>query len=126
MMKYIEDQLSKQKGENKSQDDTEAGNGKKYLTPEDAALYALPDHLRQTSAQKSEEMLSNQMLNGIPEVDLGIEAKIKNIEATEEAKQRMIQEQKKKKDGPSFVPVNMAANFTTHSDRCKIALNGSL
>uniref|UniRef100_A0A336LWJ6 CSON006734 protein n=1 Tax=Culicoides sonorensis TaxID=179676 RepID=A0A336LWJ6_CULSO len=116
MMKYIEEQLAKQKGEKQAQDEAE-GNSKKYLTPEEAALMALPAHLRNTSTQKSEEMLSNQMLNGIPEVDLGIEAKIKNIEATEEAKQKMIQDQRKKKDGPSFVPVNMAANFATHSDR---------
>lgn len=59
------------------------------------------------------------MLNGIPEVDLGIEAKIKNIEATEEAKERLMQEQKNKADGPSaFVPTNMAVNFTQHN-RCK-------
>lgn len=119
MMKYIENQLSKQKGENKSEAELEAGIGKKYFTPEETALYSLPAHLRQNSSQKSEEMLSNQMLNGIPEVDLGIDAKIKNIEATEEAKQKMIQDQKKKKDGPSFVPVNMAANFSIHSERCK-------
>lgn len=119
MMKYIENQLSKQKGENKSVAELEAGISKKYFTPEETALYALPAHLRQNSSQKSEEMLSNQMLNGIPEVDLGIDAKIKNIEATEEAKQQMIQDQKKKKDGPSFVPVNMAANFSIHSERCK-------
>lgn len=119
MMKYIERQLNKQKGENKSHHESDTGTSKKYFTPEEAALYALPAYLRQTSSQKSEEMLSNQMLNGIPEVDLGIEAKIKNIEATEEAKQKLIQDQRKKKDGPSFVPVNIAANFTTHSDRCK-------
>lgn len=64
-------------------------------------------------------MLSNQMLNGIPEVDLGIEAKIKNIEATEEAKEKLLAEQKNKKDGPShFVPTNMAVNFVQHN-RCK-------
>jgi len=56
------------------------------------------------------------MLNGIPEVDLGIDAKIKNIEATEEAKQKLMQEQKNKKDGPSqFVPTNMAVNFMQHN-----------
>ncbi|XP_063701570.1 splicing factor C9orf78 [Culicoides brevitarsis] len=115
MMKYIEDQLRKKKGENKSEE--EKKEMKKYLTPEESALLALPEHLRQTSVQKSEEMLSNQMLSGIPEVDLGIEAKIKNIEATEEAKQKMIQDQKKQKEGPSFVPVNMATNFATHNDR---------
>jgi hypothetical protein len=58
------------------------------------------------------------MLSGIPEIDLGIEAKIKNIEATEEAKQKLLWEQKNKKDGPSImVPVNMAVNFVQHN-RC--------
>ena len=71
----------------------------------------------------SEEMLSNQMLSGIPEVDLGIDAKIRNIEATEEAKQRIIEEQRNKKSrGPTeMVPTNMAVNFMLHS-RCKFAL----
>lgn len=64
-------------------------------------------------------MLSNQMLSGIPEVDLGIEAKIRNIEATEEAKLRLLWEKQNKKDGPSqFVPTNMAVNFVQHN-RCK-------
>lgn len=58
------------------------------------------------------------MLSGIPEVDLGIDAKIKNIEATEEAKQKLLQEQKNRKDAPShFVPTNMAVNFVQHN-RC--------
>lgn len=120
MMKYIEDQLSKRKGKkfNESSDDT-IDNAFKYLSPEEAALLALPDHLRTGSTQRSEEMLSNQMLNGIPEVDLGIEAKIRNIEATEEAKERLLLEQKNKMDGPShFVPTNMAVNFVQHN-RCK-------
>ena len=68
----------------------------------------------------SEEMLSNQMLSGIPEVDLGIEAKIRNIEATEEAKQAVLEEQRNKKSrGPTeMVPTNMAVNFMLHS-RCE-------
>lgn len=120
MMKYIEEQLQKRKGVKKIDDKKESeNNDRKYLTPEEAALYALPDHLRQSSSHRSEEMLSNQMLNGIPEVDLGIEAKIKNIEATEEAKQKLLIDQKNKKDGPSqFVPTNMAVNFMQHN-RCK-------
>ena len=45
-------------------------------------------------------------------------AKIKNIEATEEAKQKLLQERLRKKDGPSmFVPTNMAVNFVQHN-RC--------
>lgn len=37
------------------------------------SLYELPENIRVSSAKKTEEMLSNQMLSGIPEVDLGIE-----------------------------------------------------
>lgn len=72
-------------------------NDDKYLTAEEAALLSLPEHLRVSSSNRSEEMLSNQMLNGIPEIDLGIDVKIKNIEATEAAKERLIQDQKNKK-----------------------------
>lgn len=67
MMKYIEEQLKKQKGIEVDKKD----EINKYLTPGEAALAALPAHLRESSTKKSEEMLSNQMLNGIPEVDLG-------------------------------------------------------
>jgi len=69
-MKYIEQQLSKKKG---SADSEASLNKNQYLSPEDAALLSVPEHLRVSSTQKSEEMLSNQMLSGIPEVDLGIE-----------------------------------------------------
>uniref|UniRef100_U5EZG7 Hepatocellular carcinoma-associated antigen 59 n=1 Tax=Corethrella appendiculata TaxID=1370023 RepID=U5EZG7_9DIPT len=116
MMKYIEDQLNRKKGVESDLSSEQEGKSLMYLSPEDAALFALPTHLRQNSSQRSEEMLSNQMLSGIPEIDLGIEAKIKNIEATEEAKLKLIQEQKNKKDTPShFVPSNMAVNFVQHN-----------
>lgn len=121
MMKYIENQLLKRKG-NKSTESLEVVTESKpstYCTPEEAALQAVPCHLRESSTKRSEEMLSNQMLSGIPEVDLGIEAKIKNIEATEEAKLKLLWERSNKKDGPSqFVPSNMAVNFVQHN-RCK-------
>jgi len=41
----------------------------------EAMLYALPDNIKdvQSSIKKTEDMLSNQMLSGIPEIDLGIE-----------------------------------------------------
>lgn len=124
MMKYIEEQLTKRKSNRPDTDnDNDVGDSEeKYLSPEEAALLSLPEHLRVGSAHRSEEMLSNQMLNGIPEVDLGIEAKIRNIEATEAAKEKLLMEQKNKKDAPShFVPTNMAVNFVQHN-RCKYAL----
>ena len=68
--------------------------------------------------QQSEDMLSNQMLCGIPEVDLGVESKMRNIEATEEAKQRLLRErlsQRQKKPTDDLAPVNMSVNFVQHS-----------
>lgn len=117
MMKYIEEQLAKRKeGADDNKRENDDGESLKYLAPEEAALLSLPEHLRVSSAHRSEEMLSNQMLSGIPEVDLGIDAKIKNIEATEEAKMKLLWERHNKKDGPSqFVPTNMAVNFVQHN-----------
>jgi len=38
------------------------------------ALYELPESIKVlTTRKKTEDMLSNQMLSGIPEIDLGIE-----------------------------------------------------
>ncbi|XP_031630296.1 telomere length and silencing protein 1 homolog [Contarinia nasturtii] len=120
MMKYIEEQLNKRKNSkipNGAGGDNDNENfDEKYLSPEEAALLSLPEHLRVSSTHRSEEMLSNQMLNGIPEVDLGIDIKIKNIEATEAAKEKLIRDQKNKKSTPSqFVPSNMAVNFVQHN-----------
>lgn len=71
-MRYIEEQLSKRKGKQEAEKEGK-GDESKYCSPEEAALQAVPTHLRASSKQQSEEMLSNQMLSGIPEVDLGIE-----------------------------------------------------
>lgn len=66
-MKYIETELKKKKGV-VEEDEQKV----KEKNPEDL-LYELPENIRVNSAKKTEEMLSNQMLSGIPEVDLGIE-----------------------------------------------------
>ena len=68
----------------------------KYVSPEEQALLSLPEHLSKSHSKKNEEMLSSQMLSGIPEVDLGIDEKIRNIEATEFAKKRLAEERNKK------------------------------
>ncbi|XP_025418494.1 telomere length and silencing protein 1 homolog isoform X2 [Sipha flava] len=117
MMKYIDEQVAMRTGRTiDKDDDTINTNKSNYCPPELAALQAVPSHLRNSTTHRSEEMLSNQMLSGIPEVDLGIDAKIKNIEATEEAKMKLIRDKRNKKDGPSqFVPTNMAVNFVQHN-----------
>ncbi|MCL4116762.1 UNVERIFIED_CONTAM: hypothetical protein GTU68_036177 [Idotea baltica] len=114
MQKFIEENLAKKKGVKK--DEMDRRDEDKYLPPEEAALQSVPDYLIKSSSKKNEEMLSNQMLSGIPEVDLGLEAKIRNIEATEDAKQKLLRESMMKKERPSeFVPKNMAVNFVQHS-----------
>lgn len=89
MQRFIEEQLRKKKeSENKNgeNDDQDSLGAKKFKSPEDA-LFDVPKYLLEnTSKHKSEETLSEQMLSGIPEVDLGIEEKIRNIEETERAK----------------------------------------
>lgn len=66
-MKYIETELKKKKGL------LEAEEQKIKMKNAEDLLYELPENIRVDSAEKTEEMLSNQMLSGIPEVDLGIE-----------------------------------------------------
>lgn len=79
---------------------------------EDILLHSLSRNLASTTDERSEAMLSSQMLNGIPEVDLGIDERIRTIEATEEAKLRMASSSSdKRRPASSTVPVNFSSNF---------------
>uniref|UniRef100_A0A023FWE7 Hepatocellular carcinoma-associated antigen 59 n=1 Tax=Amblyomma parvum TaxID=251391 RepID=A0A023FWE7_AMBPA len=112
MMKYIEEELAKRRGR-VQETPTEQ---KIQVVDEKDVLFHVPEHLRKSTSKKSEEMLSNQMLSGIPEVDLGIEERIRNIEATEEAKLKLIRDRMARKEREtSFVPTNMAVNFVQHN-----------
>ncbi|XP_048772644.1 splicing factor C9orf78 homolog [Ostrea edulis] len=111
MLKYVEVELAKRKGHHKEETPSKGPS-------QDDALFALPEKLKVgSSSKRTEDMLSNQMLSGIPEIDLGIEAKIANIESTENAKQKLLIEKMRKKDHEvsAFVPTNMAANFVQHN-----------
>ncbi len=74
MRKFIEAEMEKRRGGSSSTKQEEAN---KYMSPEEKALQTLPEHLRKSTFRRNEEMLSSQMLSGIPEVDLGIEEKIR-------------------------------------------------
>ncbi|CAG2164267.1 unnamed protein product [Oppiella nova] len=120
LMKYIEEELSRRKGTQVSSAST--ADNKSSLAVNSAndmnVLFdVLPEHLIQTNAKKSEEMLSNQMLNGIPEIELGLEEKIRNIEATEEAKSKLLRNRSGRSGGnvSSFVPNNIAVCFAQHN-----------
>nr|CAH8828678.1 unnamed protein product [Trichobilharzia regenti] len=110
MIKYIEEELAKRKGLVKPSS---------LERDEDSDLLQdVPEYLRPSIGQQKEDMLSNQMLCGIPEVDLGVEAKMKNIEATEEAKQVLLKKRFVRKHDhfkDEIAPINMAVNFVQHS-----------
>ncbi|GAA54958.1 hypothetical protein CLF_106187 [Clonorchis sinensis] len=81
-------------------------------------LRDVPEYLRPVIGQQKEDMLSNQMLCGIPEVDLGVDAKMRNIEATEEAKQTLLKHRFNRGYGMAsdgLAPTNVAVNFVQHS-----------
>jgi hypothetical protein len=118
MGRFIEDELAKRKGLKSSAESTTTETTGRSL--EETVFSALP--LLQAAAAatsaKSEEMLSNQMLSGIPEVDLGVEERIRNVEATEEAKLQMLQKQRQQKSdrsSDSLIPTNMAVNFSLNN-----------
>ncbi|CAH8484743.1 unnamed protein product [Heterobilharzia americana] len=109
MIKYIEEELAKRKGLIKPSS-LERGEDSDLLQD-------VPEYLRPSIGQQKEDMLSNQMLCGIPEVDLGVEAKMKNIEATEEAKQILLKQRYRRHNHliDEMTPMNMAVNFVQHS-----------
>lgn len=110
MIKYIEEQVAKRKGLRKSP-------SPEPIEKSDL-LRNIPEYLRPVIGQQKEDMMSNQMLCGIPEVDLGVEAKMRNIEATEEAKQSLLKQRFSRHCGrPSdgLALTNVAVNFVQHS-----------
>lgn len=97
MQKFIDDQIELKKLAEKQKEELNDGKSNvdtkqisdvnKFKRPEDA-LFDLPKYLiENASKHRSEESLSEQMLSGIPEVDLGVSERIRNIEETERAKQ---------------------------------------
>ena len=120
MSRFIEQELAKRKGQLTEQESgTKADSAGRSL--EETVFSVLP--LLQSGAAapsaKSEEMLSNQMLSGIPEVDLGVDERIRNVEATEEAKLQLLHRQRRQQQlddaSRSLVPTNIAVNFSQNN-----------
>ncbi|CAK5050986.1 unnamed protein product [Meloidogyne enterolobii] len=89
MRRYVEARLKRQ---HTLDDSAEDSNNKraKLLSPEEEILFKAAERVKNCSSTKKEELLSNQMLVGIPEVDLGIEVRMSNIVATEQKKAELL------------------------------------
>ena len=109
MQKFIEDQLKKMRG---NQDEPEGaasggdgggGNeeGKKFKSPNDV-IFDLPKHLLESGKKKQGDGFTEETLSGIPEVDLGIEERMRNIEETEKAKSSIQQQKTQAQAQPQY------------------------
>ncbi|KAF9167617.1 hypothetical protein BGX21_011640 [Mortierella sp. AD011] len=92
MMKYIEDEMKKRRGETGGSEE----NADEPVRDNSNGDMDILDGLgikRNTPKpeQEGNVQLSTTMLTAIPEVDLGMEARLKNIEETERAKRKMIE-----------------------------------
>ncbi|CAF3562362.1 unnamed protein product [Rotaria sordida] len=131
MQRYIEEQLVKiqQKSSsstittsNLSSNDELKAVFATLKKPEDTLFHVSKHLITDHSTQASEEMLSEQMLSGIPEVDIGVEEKIRNIEETDKAKRKLLQTLCEKKGAEkkistiisqSTAPISLLAASTT-------------
>lgn len=90
MKKYVQMELRKRKADFDDADG-EATSGK-VTSMEDRLLFKAAEKVRLFRSERNDELLSNQMLAGIPEVDLGINARMSNIIETEKKKTEILKE----------------------------------
>ncbi|CAF4595046.1 unnamed protein product, partial [Rotaria sp. Silwood1] len=129
MQRYIEEQLAKIQQKSSSSTTTSNLSTNDELQavfatlkkPEDTLFHVSKHLITDHSTQASEEMLSEQMLSGIPEVDIGVEEKIRNIEETDKAKRKLLQTLCEKKGAEkkistiisqSTTPISLLASTT--------------
>ncbi|KAF8607530.1 hypothetical protein BDV93DRAFT_603339 [Ceratobasidium sp. AG-I] len=100
MMKYIEEELEKRRGNSGS---NSAPGGSKSSDPYDE-LFRISEKYKIEKREQEEGSVTNStaMLTAIPEVDLGMDTRLKNIEETEKAK-RTVSENRKGNRGPRDV-----------------------
>ncbi|KAL7315183.1 hypothetical protein PS15m_006668 [Mucor circinelloides] len=105
MMEYIESEMKKRRGgaakDDDEDDDKVVDRGLVDIYEE---LYRIPDRLKGEQKQQEPEgnvQLSTQMLTAIPEVDLGIDSRLQNIEETERAKRKLIDDTEKEENESS-------------------------
>jgi len=92
MQRYIQQELAKKKGTNSIQQNDDAYEARINK------LFVVPEYLETKNKSLTEDMLSEQLLTGIPEVDLGLNVKIQNIEKTDAAVSELSKKRKPKLD----------------------------
>ncbi|CAE6465570.1 unnamed protein product [Rhizoctonia solani] len=99
MMKYIEEELEKRRGKPDGSTNTEGPNSSDPY----AELFRISEKYKLQKKQELEEgsvTNSSAMLTAIPEVDLGMDTRLKNIEETEKAKRTVSDNLKETRNKP--------------------------
>ncbi|KAF9919087.1 hypothetical protein BX616_001822 [Lobosporangium transversale] len=92
MMKYIEEEMRRRKGENATLDENTEEQNRTYNGDADILDELGIKKAAPKPEQEGNVQLSTTMLTAIPEVDLGMESRLKNIEETEKAKRKLYEE----------------------------------
>uniref|UniRef100_A0A915AGD0 Uncharacterized protein n=1 Tax=Parascaris univalens TaxID=6257 RepID=A0A915AGD0_PARUN len=90
MRKYVQAELRKRKAD--YEPDNDESTSVKVPNVEDNLMWKAAEKVRFFKSMRNDELLSNQMLAGIPEVDLGINARMSNIIETEKKKSEMLKD----------------------------------
>lgn len=101
MMAYIERELKKRRGQEAG--DLDVDKELAALDPRDELFKVAEKYLIEPKRDEEEGNVatSSAMLTSIPEVDLGIDSRLKNIEATENAKRRLMDARERRLAGQS-------------------------
>ncbi|TFK55638.1 hypothetical protein OE88DRAFT_1652042 [Heliocybe sulcata] len=119
MMAYIEENMKLRYGRPEDEEDQDKGPADPY-----AELYRLSERYKveKKAAEEGSVTSSVAMLTAIPEVDLGMDVRLKNIEDTEKMKRMVAEQKKERKSGANNDEEHLAAsrffrpNFKPKSD----------
>jgi hypothetical protein len=133
MLRYIEEQMRKEGGGEGPGGAAAADDDELFVTPAQLEARIALGRSRQLQKEAGhaagEVEDANRWLAGIAEVELPAEERIANIEATEAAKHRMMEERAKRLaqcGGPAMsIPNNYNANFHAHRRETAQARQGS-
>eukprot|EP01012_Entosiphon_sulcatum_P003195 TRINITY_DN10926_c0_g1_i2.p4 TRINITY_DN10926_c0_g1~~TRINITY_DN10926_c0_g1_i2.p4 ORF type:complete len:166 (-),score=59.42 TRINITY_DN10926_c0_g1_i2:4-501(-) len=112
MKEYIERKLAERHGMQDEEQEEVDQSKPKFLSLDHQAM-EIPAHLQQRRASEPLED-ANRWLTGIQEIQLPLEYKIRNVEVTEQARQRAMLRATSNNPLHSKAPANFNSNFLHH------------
>jgi Hepatocellular carcinoma-associated antigen 59 len=119
---FVDKELRRRRGEDVDGEIVETKTAGQVQDDAEAELYQTPEFVRSFKAQASDDSVTARVMAGITEVALPISVKLKNIEATEEAKRKLLKvwqsggssQQSSATDITGPMPASFSANYNKH------------